>query len=551
MNKNKYLLLGSSLGVLALLIVAAAQEGFREWRVIQRATQSDEGPLGVRLRQVVSPGLGTSDRCVSCHVGMDPSEQGVRGGRLMIQHADVVHDTSEFGCTVCHSGQGLATEKLDAHGEVRFWPEPMIPLQFSQAGCGTCHASLGMPGLEAFRQARGAFERLDCLACHRVDGRGGTMRPDGFGMEGPDLSRVGLSGYDQDWYSKHLLEWEKAQSGSWKAAFAPIGEQDLRLISTYLSTRIGAAKLAEAKVHFLSNGCLGCHRVSGFGGDEGPELTRAGEKDPGQVSFAQVQGKHTLTNWFSEHFRSPASLVADSLMPAVDVSDEEIELLTMYTLSLRRRELPGTYVSKERMRVEKLGEREFASDGQTIFSAVCAGCHGKKGEGKQAPGRQVFPAIANPDFLALASDEFIFETINQGRPGRKMPSWGTKEAGLKKHEISRAAEYLRKMGGVEAGTDSKPRRWVSGNSSEGKRLFASACSTCHGAEGQGKEGPALNNKALLAIATDTYLVETISGGRRRTLMEGFLTPSMARPTLSPAEIEDVVAYIRSWEGVEK
>jgi mono/diheme cytochrome c family protein len=551
MNRNKYLLLGSSIGVLLLLIVAATQDIFMEWCRIQRSALSEAGSIEVRIRQIVNPRLQTSDRCVSCHVGMDPSEQGIRGSAVMIAHKPVVHDPAEFGCTVCHGGQGGATEQLDAHGEVRFWPEPMLPKNFSQAGCGTCHAIPGIPNRETYDLARGAFERLDCLACHRVDGRGGVIRPDGLGMEGPDLSHTAISGYDRDWYRKHLSKSNSVRSGPWRTSFAPIEDPDFGLISTYLSTRMGAPKLIDAKSLFLSSGCLGCHKVSGIGGDEGPELTRVGEKDPGQLAFAGVQGKHSLANWFADHFRSPAALVAGSLMPPLTIADEDIELLAMYTLSLRRRDLPGTYLSKDRLQIEKLGEREFAPDGTAIFSAVCAGCHGSRGQGKRAPGRQTFPAISSPGFLPLVSDSFLLETVTQGRPGRKMPAWGKKEGGLQPAEISKTVAYLRGLGGGEVRPDTKPPRWISGDRADGKNLFASACSSCHGNNGQGGEGPALNNQILLTNATDTFLVETIGQGRRGTSMEGFLTPSPARMALAPSEIENIVAYIRSWEGGSK
>jgi cytochrome c oxidase cbb3-type subunit 3 len=548
MNKNKYLLLISSIGVLFLLAVAATQDVFMDWCMIQRTALSEEGPIKVRIRQVINQGLQTSDRCVSCHVGMDPSEQGIRGNGVLASHKSVVHEPADLGCTICHGGQGAATEMLDAHGEVRFWPEPMIPKEFSQAGCGTCHVMMGIPNRKTYSRAKGAFEQLDCFACHRVDSRGGVMRPDGTGMEGPDLSRVAISGYDKNWYEKHLQKSGGVSSGPWKTSFAPIDEQGLASISIYLSTRVSAPKLVEAKSLFLSSGCLGCHKVSGTGGDEGPELTRAGEKDPGQVSFAHVQGKRSLANWLANHFQSPAALVAGSLMPPLAVDDRDLELLTMYALSLRRRDLPGSYLPKDRLRVEKLGEREFAPDGQTIFEAFCSGCHGSRGQGKRAPGRQTFPAIASPDFLSLVSDSFILETVTQGRPGRKMPAWGKKDGGLRPAEIGSAAAYLRTLGTGEIQSDLKPARWISGDTAAGERLFASACAACHGKEGKGGEGPALNNEVLLANATDTYLVETISKGRRGTNMEGFLIPSPARVALAHSEIETIVAYIRSWEG---
>lgn len=548
MNKNKYLLLGSSFGVLLLLVMAAVQENFlREWRRVQASARTDEGPIGVYLRQVVNPELRISDRCVSCHVAMAPGEQEVTDGEALAAHKPVVHDPSEYGCTVCHGGQGRATERADAHGDVHFWPEPMVPARFAYAGCGACHTPLSVPNHDLFRRAQLAFERLDCLACHRVDARGGTIRPAGGGMEGPDLSRVGLAGYDSGWYPKHLDKARQSPERAWQTSFAPISSADRDLLYVYLSTRVAAPQLVEAKALFHSTGCLGCHKVNGVGGDDGPDLSRAGEKDPGQLSFSEVPGKATVANWFAEHFRSPAAVVADSQMPIQGLSDEEVELLTFFTLSLRRRELPGAYLPKDRVRAVRFGEREFSSDGPTIFGAFCAGCHGPRGRGWRSPGMAAFPSIANPDFLALVSDEFIAESVRRGRPGRRMPAWGTQEGGLRPQEVQAVVAHVRQLGGADYAPDFRPRLWVAADQSAGRRLFESSCSGCHGPEGEGGEGPALNNQVLLSTATDTYLVETIARGRRGTTMQGFLTPSVVRPALSRPEIELIVAYIRSWE----
>ncbi len=555
MNKNKHLLLWSSLGVFLLLFVAAGQEEFgKEWRAVQKASRSTEGALDVRLRQIVNPTLGISDRCVSCHIGMAPGEAGITGPAVTAAHKTVVHPTSEYGCTTCHGGQGRATEKADAHGTVHFWPQPMLPMKYSQAGCGTCHSSLNVPNIAGLEKGRGVFERLDCLACHRVEGRGGTIRPSGGGMEGPDLSNIGIKGYAANWYDAHLQRREQSAEPPWKNSFGTISDTDRAALKDYLATRVGASKLIEAKAQFNSLGCLGCHKVSGLGGDAGPDLSRAGEKDPGQANFAHVPGSPILSNWLGEHFRSPLGIVPGSQMPMMGLNEKQIDLLTMYVLSLRRRELPGAFLPKDRVSVARFGAREFATDGATIFSAICAGCHGADGKGARYPGIPPFPNIAGPDFLQLASDEFITETIKQGRPGRKMPAWmsaGSNEAGLKPEEISRVVAYLRQFGGNTAVmTDTNPttpKRWVKGNAAEGAKLFAANCSGCHGAKGEGGEGPALNNKVLLSTATDRFFVETIGKGRRGTAMKGFLEPSPVRRALTQAEIEAVVTFLRSWE----
>ncbi|HUE85132.1 MAG TPA: c-type cytochrome [Vicinamibacterales bacterium] len=546
MNRNKWLLFGSSVGVLALLIIAALQENvFREWRQIQSQAYTTEGPLPVQLRQVVNTSLGVADRCVSCHVAMAPGEQGVAGPGMAV-HRPVVHDPAEFGCTVCHGGQGRATDKADAHGRVLFWPAPMLPTAMTEAGCGTCHATSGVPEIETFKRARLTFERLDCVACHRVDGRGGTLRPDEGGMEGPDLSHAGLAGYDTSWYEAHVKTAAETTRGPWQSAFGPVSAADREMLDLFLKTRVGAPRLVEAKSVFHSSGCLGCHKVSGVGGDQGPELTLAGEKDPGRADFSSVPGERTLANWFAEHVRAPAAVVVGSLMPAPPVSAAEVDALTLYTLSLRRRDLPGSHMPRDRMRVERFGEREFTSDGATLFGAFCSGCHGREGQGHRAPGLAAFPSVANPDFLAIAPDALVSETIVRGRPGTRMRAWVDGSTGLTAADVPVIVSHLRTLAGVEPPVDPRPREWVRGDRAEGERLFAAACAGCHGAKGEGADAPALANPVLQQFATDTYLVETITRGRRGTAMAGFSVPDPARRTLSPREIESIVTFIRTW-----
>jgi cbb3-type cytochrome c oxidase subunit III len=276
------------------------------------------------------------------------------------------------------------------------------------------------------------------------------------------------------------------------------------------------------------------------------DLSRAGEKDPGQMDFAAVPGEETVTNWIQEHFRSPLAVVAGSQMPALRATKSEIDLLTLYTLSLRRRDLPASYAPKDRLRALAFQEREFAADGATIFGAFCSGCHGPDGMGRRSPGMPAFPSIANPDFQQLVSDEFLKETIRRGRPGRRMPSWGEISGGLRPEEIDEVVRHLRVLSGTAPTIETEPARWVSGDAALGERLYAASCSGCHGASGEGGEGPALNNQVLLGSATDRYLVETISNGRSGTAMSGFTSASVAHPAYSTEETEALVAFLRAW-----
>lgn len=550
MKANKLLLLLSSLGVLALLVAAMVEENFlKEWRRLQGTARAEPGGIEVRLRQIVVPALHVADRCVTCHVGMGPGEQAVAAIPALAPHPSVGHDPATFGCTICHGGQGRATDRADAHGTVPFWPQPMLPKPFSYAGCGSCHTHIRVPNLAQVRLGRTLVERYDCLACHGLDGRGGTLRPGESGMEGPDLSRVGATGYRADWYGDHLVRRANALAGPWKTSFGEIPKRDLAALDVLLASRVGAPGLVEAKALFHSLGCRGCHKIGGVGGDDGPDLTRVGDRDPGRLDFTHVPGERTFANWLAEHFRAPATVVAASKMPILGLDEEQIRVLTFYTLSLRRSDVPEAFWPKDRIQAERFGEREFATDGATLYGTFCAACHGPEGRGRRYPGMPAFPSIGNPDFLAVASDAFLTATVRGGRPGRRMPAWGEKDGGLRPDEIAQVVAHVRQLGGgVKPPDDRKPRRWVEGDPKEGALLFGAYCASCHGPKGEGKEGPALNNKVLLANATDTYLVETIRRGRRGTEMEGFANPSTVRPALAGTEIESIVTHLRTWEG---
>ncbi|HSB18775.1 MAG TPA: c-type cytochrome [Anaeromyxobacteraceae bacterium] len=557
MRFHKHLLLWSSLGTLLVLGWAAYAENFRaEWRRVQAAARSrlpraEAAGFPVELRQIVIPDLGVADRCVSCHVGMAPGEKGLPGDKALAPHPPVVHDPATFGCTTCHGGQGRATTAADAHGQVEHWPEPMLPRRYLYASCGTCHTHLAVPNAEQLARGRGAFERHDCLACHRVDGRGGTLRPGGQGgLEGPDLSRAGARGWRADWYAHHQRERERAAGGPWRASFSDVPATDRAAIDVYLASRVAAPGLVEAKALFHSLGCRGCHAVGGVGGADGPDLTRVGQRDPGQRSWVGVQGEHTLANWFQQHFRAPARVTAGSLMPELGLSEQQIDGLTFYLFSLRRTSLGDAWHPRDRVRAEKLGEREFATDGATLYGTFCAACHGQGGEGMRYPGLAPFPAIGNPDFLEIAPDDLIVQTVRSGRPGRRMPAWGEQEGGLRPAEIDAVVRYVRGLGAVAYKPDGRPPRWARGDPAQGARLYASACAGCHGEKGQGGEGPALANPVLLRAATDGYLAETVRRGRRGTAMLGFATPTPTRRALGAGEIEAVVSFIRTWERAQ-
>ena len=76
---------------------------------------------------------------------------------------------------------------------------------------------------------------------------------------------------------------------------------------------------------------------------------------------------------------------------------------------------------------------------------------------------------------------------------------------------------------------------------DGARLYAQRCSACHGAEGRGGVGVPLALPAFLSGVDDTYLRKTIRHGRPGRVMPAF-------SQITDAEVEAIVAHIRSWPG---
>src|SRR2546421_12608272 len=73
---------------------------------------------------------------------------------------------------------------------------------------------------------------------------------------------------------------------------------------------------------------------------------------------------------------------------------------------------------------------------------------------------------------------------------------------------------------------------------EGKRLFDGMCARCHGIDGTGDEGPALNRGVLTRGATDDALREVIRDGIADRGM-----PRVRR--LTEGELTQLIAYVRS------
>jgi len=181
-------------------------------------------------------------------------------------------------------------------------------------------------------------------------------------------------------------------------------------------------------------------------------------------------------------------------------------------------------------------EHEAIERGTETYAHDCATCHGAHGEGVRNTG----PALNTKEFLEAASDELLFNTITDGRPGTAMPAWGQARGGPYNAQV--VEDLVATIRSWEATAPSVAEMVYEGDPVQGAVLFSTTCYACHGVSGEGRAGPALNDADLLARVDDDYFRQAIKDGR----------PEQGMPTwgsvLSPAQVEDLVAYIQSWQN---
>jgi len=190
-----------------------------------------------------------------------------------------------------------------------------------------------------------------------------------------------------------------------------------------------------------------------------------------------------------------------------------------------------------------------APDGQQLYVTHCSACHQMEGQG--GIGLPLLNAK-----LADVSDDYLRSTVRLGRPGRVMPRFQR----LSDAQVDAVIKFLRQRSGTQGLSFGDER--IAGDVGRGKTLYEEHCVKCHGPDGSG-EGkgtgvtmsreraflvmPAsISNPGFLASAPDQMIQRVVSVGRKSSGM-----PAFGRGKLSETEIDDVVAYVRSFEQQER
>jgi mono/diheme cytochrome c family protein len=463
-------LLGASGITLAFLVAAMYRENFRtEWRDHQRtyrrmlldSPDEDQCRLGAtfatELRQIDVPALGVTDRCVSCHVGLDNPAMAGKSQPYCPHSGEYLkhHPVEKYGCTVCHRGQGAATVFHEAKASDVYWDYPMLPVNLTQASCGACHAAdSARMARHAPKLARGRELFIDrgCQSCHKLGGVGGQLGPalDGVGMKiKHQLPMAHVKGEPTlaNWLSQHFADPQGivANSQMRPPRLTPAENEALTIYMLSLQNRdlpqnyTPGDRVAawDADLHHKTNHpvvlynrfCVTCHGDGTYGqwdkffkrfnpGVRGPGLRAVADKE--YLRAAVEQGR-------------PGTLMPAWNRNAGGLTPEQVNSLVDYLAA-------GDERPPQKLRpVPEPLTRGNAARGGELFTQLCSACH----QGSY----RVAPALGNPVFQKTASDRFIAATIANGRQDTAMPSFhreGT--ACLTDDEICDLLAHVRSLG---------------------------------------------------------------------------------------------------------
>jgi mono/diheme cytochrome c family protein len=167
-----------------------------------------------------------------------------------------------------------------------------------------------------------------------------------------------------------------------------------------------------------------------------------------------------------------------------------------------------------------------ADEGAAIFAQFCSGCHGFNGEAGVGEAFILREAVASLDDAALASH------ILGG--SEAMPPF---HALLTTDDIS---DLLAMMRTWHAG----PAPVATPIVLSAAEVYGRVCARCHGMDGEGGIGPALNSKEFLTANDNEEIRQWIIRGTFGTSMLSWGDLGL----LAPEQIMELVDFIRAWEA---
>ena len=362
-----------SLIFLTVMAISPAKEYFRQWRRYQRSYNDylqtlpqRLSPVRLELKQVWNPELDVTDRCTTCHLGIN--EPALKDApQPFTTHPAMYHEPERFGCTPCHQGQGLATNVTESFGFSKYWDEPIFPRPFSESSCGTCHHDVSVKGVSLLERGRELLVEYSCASCHEIKGIGKKFTPrlDGIGLK---VSREWLVRWLSDpakvspstrMPNFHLTTEESDLLADFLLSFTHMPEEEeLMPLPAALQSDILEELSGHGETLFRQARCISCHLVNEKGGSKAPEI-------------GTISSKASLT-WIYNFIKDPQRLQPGIPMPQYNFSPKDIQAVTAYIAS----EFIDFDAPEPADTASHIPDPNYYEKGLALFNKYnCRGCH--------------------------------------------------------------------------------------------------------------------------------------------------------------------------------
>jgi mono/diheme cytochrome c family protein len=545
-----------SLALLVSLAIAPAKNYFSDWRHYQKsylslASLRQSGTLvksfhsGIRQTWVAK--LGVVDRCESCHVNLNGALLGSTAQPFR-KHPPIPHDLEQFGCVICHRGQGPATSVEEAHYTTEAWEQPLLPARYMESGCGQCHLG-AMPGTPRLNEGRQLLASEGCAHCHNI------TQPDGTVLQ-PTDDPPSLQHIADKTRREWIYAWIKNPQAYAVTATMPnfqLSDQDATDISAFLiaqskplpgASTVKAAQataspdLTQAATLYGSLFCSSCHAVQNeagnlVGGNFGPELTRVGSK--------------VTPEWLHRWLNNPNDYEHGTRMPHYRLDEKQIEQLSGFLLNKKDNDLLAN------VHLPAADADSIAHGKKLVTESGCAACHQINGIN---PPQNFAPDLTRVGSRALAQvvfapgmkhnlPDYIAAKIHDPRsfgPGLKMPKFTLNDSQIDSlttallAQTDHAATFPKELiRAAKHGTDYHP------GGDAGRLMEDLRCLSCHSINGNGGDmAPDLTREG--SAVQRAWLEEFL--GNPNTLRPALIR-RMPKFNLSQPEIKTLSDYILS------
>lgn len=462
-NRFYFWVLFLSTSVLFIFAIFAAYRAFSpEWADYQaeykkelvkivkdEAAKSKARSLPIEIQQMYLADLNGIDRCTSCHIGFDNPLMAKSKVPLKEHSGDYlkVHSAEKFGCTVCHYGQGRATNRKEAHGlgHDTHWDFPIIPAKYLQSACAQCHdaAMLQAKGWDQAAKGEKLVNEKGCRGCHKLNNVGGILGKALEGVGSKPIAYFPMGAVQGEkttysWFKQHFIDPRNLVPES--EMKVSVTDEEADLLTTYvLSLRAGempkqyrrfvitdGAKQPADGETLYKRYCIACH---GEGKDSifdetfsrtvpairNPAMLRALDDKNLKKIVSDGRMGTQMTSWKAT---------------AAGLPERDIEELVVYLAKNRPAGKPAAFSFP----VSKADPKH----GETVFKMRCALCHGKKGEGGLGLN------LRNPVVQAF-DPEVLAVTVRDGRKDTPMPPFGKDGVGLKDEDIADVASFVKTL----------------------------------------------------------------------------------------------------------